>query len=203
MTTGSSVLDHFWTILLLAVSLNPSMTRVFCIFFSCQREESGNQREQKHYLSYANIVPRPTIEKGGKRPDPARLKALTDYPVPTTTMQLRRLIGFFAYYAKWVKDYSNKVKPLLCAFQNKLLPLSADSVKANTYLKSSNSSASLASACQAQQSGRLSCKRGVQDPFSLEHYHILKVDFRRSNARHCRSWKRSGSEDITTDCFRL
>ena len=62
------------------------------------------------------------IEKGTKKPDPDRLIALTEFPIPKTRVQLTRLIGFFAYYAKWVHDYSNKIRPLLEAQKNKSFP---------------------------------------------------------------------------------
>ena len=45
------------------------------------------------------------LENVTKRPDPERLQTLMNYPVPTTAVQLRRLLGFFAHNAKWVSDY--------------------------------------------------------------------------------------------------
>ena len=67
------------------------------------------------------------IEKGTKRPDPERLKPLLEFPLPDTMPKLRRLIGFFAYYAKWISDYSNKIQPLLKA-QDSSFSLSDDAV---------------------------------------------------------------------------
>ena len=40
---------------------------------------------------------------GGKlKPDPSRFASLQNYPLPTNEKELRRLLGFFAYYAKWI-----------------------------------------------------------------------------------------------------
>jgi transposase InsO family protein len=71
------------------------------------------------------------IEGGTKRPDPERLKPLMEFSLPDTMPKLRRLIGFFAYYAKWIPDYSNKIRPLLKAQENSL-PLSNDAVATAT-----------------------------------------------------------------------
>ena len=57
------------------------------------------------------------------------------YPTPSTVPQLRRLVGFFAHCAKWVKDYSSRVKALPDALQNKWLPLEPVRVQAISEVK--------------------------------------------------------------------
>ena len=42
------------------------------------------------------------IEEGTLRPDPLRYQALLNMPEPTDLRQLNRMIGLFAYYAKWI-----------------------------------------------------------------------------------------------------
>ena len=46
------------------------------------------------------------LENGTKRPDPCRLTTLMKYPLPQNKSQLQPLLGFFAYNAKWLADYS-------------------------------------------------------------------------------------------------
>ena len=85
------------------------------------------------------------IENGMMKPDPKRLTALTDFPVPKTSAQLRRLIGFFAYYAKWVPDFSNKIQLLLAAQRDTtVFPLDVQVVEAITTLKLDIANATLA-----------------------------------------------------------
>ena len=55
------------------------------------------------------------VGAGSKRPDPSRIKTLMELPIPENSSQLKRLLGFFAYNAKWIADYSNKVAPLPAA----------------------------------------------------------------------------------------
>ena len=44
------------------------------------------------------------VGAGSKRPDPSRIKTLMDFPNPENSSQLKRLLGFFAYNAKWIAD---------------------------------------------------------------------------------------------------
>ena len=62
------------------------------------------------------------IEFGKLRPDPDRLQGLRDLKVPETPKELERLKGLFAYYAKWVSNFSDKISRL----QKAEFPLSKD-----------------------------------------------------------------------------
>lgn len=52
------------------------------------------------------------VENGVIRPDPDRLKPLRDLPLPQDVKSLRRTLGLFAYYSKWIYAYSSKIRPL-------------------------------------------------------------------------------------------
>ena len=67
------------------------------------------------------------------KPDPERVKPLLELPTPTSVPSLKRTIGLFAYYAKWIPDYSNTIRPLL---QSKSMPLGGEAIKAFQTLKS-------------------------------------------------------------------
>ena len=46
-----------------------------------------------------------------------------EFPIPTDTKKLKRLLGFFAHHAKWLHQYSEKIKPLLECMEQKCFPL--------------------------------------------------------------------------------
>lgn len=46
------------------------------------------------------------------RPDPSRYQNLMDFPTPRTLAQLNRMIGLFAYYAKWLHNCSELTQSL-------------------------------------------------------------------------------------------
>ena len=50
------------------------------------------------------------VLQGKIEPDPTRLKSLLDLPIPKTMKELKRSLGmFFAYYAKWINSFSEKI----------------------------------------------------------------------------------------------
>ena len=46
------------------------------------------------------------------KPDPERLRPLLEFPPPKNTASLKQALGMFAYYAKWIPQFSNKIRPL-------------------------------------------------------------------------------------------
>ena len=52
------------------------------------------------------------IEYISLRPDPARLQGLMELRIPKSPKELSRLKGVFAYYARWVKNFSAKIAKL-------------------------------------------------------------------------------------------
>ena len=46
------------------------------------------------------------------KPDPERLKPLQEYPPPSNVPSLRRALGMFAFYTKWILQFSDKIRLL-------------------------------------------------------------------------------------------
>ena len=46
------------------------------------------------------------------QPDPERLASLINLPTPTCSKSLKRVIGMFSYYARWIQSFSDKIKLL-------------------------------------------------------------------------------------------
>ena len=53
------------------------------------------------------------VSYGNVSPDPERLRALNEFPLPTNAAALRRVQGMLSYYAKWISQFSDKIKPLI------------------------------------------------------------------------------------------
>ena len=67
------------------------------------------------------------ISDGELQPDPERLRPLMEYPAPQSVKALQRCIGLFAYYSKWVSNYSDKIRPLIDCTS---FPLSSEQMEA-------------------------------------------------------------------------
>ena len=53
------------------------------------------------------------IKAGTLQPHLERLKTLQELSPPKNHKEQPRIIGLFAYYAQWISQYSNKIKPLI------------------------------------------------------------------------------------------
>ena len=72
------------------------------------------------------------VENGTIRPDPDRLKPLLDLAPPQNAKALRRVMGFFAHYSKYINNFSFKLRPLS---QTTSFPLSSEAITAFNLLK--------------------------------------------------------------------
>ncbi|CAG2253164.1 unnamed protein product [Mytilus edulis] len=52
------------------------------------------------------------ISKHGIRPPPDRVRALNDFPPPQNFKQLRRALGMFNWFRKFIPNYSSAAEPL-------------------------------------------------------------------------------------------
>lgn len=52
------------------------------------------------------------IKSGQVAADPQKIKAVVDWPIPTSVKQLQRFLGFANFYRKFIKNYSSLAAPL-------------------------------------------------------------------------------------------
>ena len=52
------------------------------------------------------------IDKNGVRPDPKKLIAVKEFPVPKTQKNVKQLLGLAGYYRRFVEEFSKIVNPL-------------------------------------------------------------------------------------------
>ena len=53
------------------------------------------------------------IESGRISPDKSRLQPLLELAEPKILKELKQVRGLFAYYAKWIGDFSTKIQTVL------------------------------------------------------------------------------------------
>ena len=63
----------------------------------------------KRELLYLGFI----VNGQGTRPDPEKLKALRQWPIPCTVTDVRSFLGFANYHRRFIKDYAKKAEGLL------------------------------------------------------------------------------------------
>lgn len=83
-----------------------------------------------------------TIENNTIKPDEDRLAPLINLPIPADLPSLKRALGMFAHYSKWIKNFSEKVHPLTISSE---FPMNHDAIASFQGLKSDIAKAVLTS----------------------------------------------------------
>jgi hypothetical protein len=63
---------------------------------------------EKEEIKFLGLI----ISEKGIRMDPHKVKAITDWPTPTTKRELQQFLGFVNFYRRFVKGFAKIAKPL-------------------------------------------------------------------------------------------
>ena len=58
------------------------------------------------------------VSEQGVSTDPDKIKAVTEWPQPTTVTEVRSFLGFVSYYRRFIPNFSKVAKPLNKLLQN-------------------------------------------------------------------------------------
>ena len=58
------------------------------------------------------------VGQEGVPTDPDKIKAVTEWPRPTTVTEVRSFLGFVSYYRRFILNFSKVAKPLNTFLQN-------------------------------------------------------------------------------------
>lgn len=87
------------------------------------------------------------ISKGGIKPNPKKIQAITNFPIPKTIKDLRSFLGMAGFYRRFIQDYAKLAKPLTSLLRgedghvskhiskNKMLTLANEEVTAFNKIK--------------------------------------------------------------------
>ena len=98
----------------------------------CRRGFTLNDNKTISSVKHINILGY-VVGNRAIKPDLERMHPLQDYPMPCNTNALRRVLGMFAYYARWIDSFATKVRPLPEA---KTFPLTGSALATFVLLKS-------------------------------------------------------------------
>lgn len=52
------------------------------------------------------------ISKDGIKPNPDKISAIQNYPLPKTPTEIKRFLGLLGYYRKFIPDFAKVTKPM-------------------------------------------------------------------------------------------
>lgn len=110
-------------------------------FMSAAKKYKLTLNEQKCNFSKKSIsLLGYTVNNNVIEPDKDRLEPLRKLPLPRNIAELKRALGLFAHYAKWVHNFSAKIQPLI---NNNNFPLNENAQRYFQILKSDIEKAAL------------------------------------------------------------
>uniref|UniRef100_A0A1B6DI21 RNA-directed DNA polymerase n=1 Tax=Clastoptera arizonana TaxID=38151 RepID=A0A1B6DI21_9HEMI len=72
--------------------------------FKIQIDKAEFLRKEVAYLGHI-------VTPDGVKPNPDKIKAIKNYPIPKTTKQIKGFLGLLGYYRKFIKDFAKITKP--------------------------------------------------------------------------------------------
>ena len=76
-----------------------------------QPEKCEFLRKEVTYLGHV-------INKNGVHPDPKKIEAVKNFPVPKNQKNIKQFLGLAGYYSRFIEGFSNIAKPLTNLLKN-------------------------------------------------------------------------------------
>lgn len=88
-----------------------------------QLDKSEFLKDSVHYLGHV-------ITPEGVRPNPDKIKAINEFPLPKTQKEIKSFLGLLGYYRRFIKDFAKITKPM-----TKCLKKNAKVIHGNDFLE--------------------------------------------------------------------
>lgn len=99
-------------IIIFSTSLQEHVDRLREVFkrlretnFKIQLDKSEFLRKEVAYLGHL-------VTQNGVKPNPDKIKAIKNYPIPSTTKQIKGFLGLLGYYRRFINNFAKITKPL-------------------------------------------------------------------------------------------
>lgn len=86
-------------------NLKAAFERLKATNFKIQLDKSEFLHKEVNHLGHV-------ITSEGVKPNPDKIKAIKNFPIPKTQKQIKSFLGLLRYYRKFIKDFAKITKPL-------------------------------------------------------------------------------------------
>lgn len=106
-------------VIVYSTSLQEHINRLKLIFERFRQSNFKVQLDKSEFLHKEVAYLGHKITKEGVKPDPAKIDAVKNFPIPTTQKEIKSFLGLAGYYRRFIKDFAKISKPLtLCLKKN-------------------------------------------------------------------------------------
>jgi len=135
---GKDCLVYIDDVIVFSTSLQEHMISLEKVF------KRLNEANLKIQLNKCEFLKRETeflghiVTKDGIRPNPKKITAILNFPIPKSTKEIKQFLGLAGFYRKFIKDFARITKPLTKSLKkdHKINPNDSEYVKAVETVKS-------------------------------------------------------------------
>lgn len=99
-------------IIVFSTSLQEHIINLEKVFKKLRESNFKIQMDKSEFLKLETAYLGHVISKDGIKPNPDKISAIKNYPLPNTRTEIKRFLGLLGYYRKFIPDFAKITKPL-------------------------------------------------------------------------------------------
>lgn len=115
---GELALVYLDDILVFSVSLQEHLDRLRRVFDRLRAANLKIQVDKTEFLKQELLYLGHIITPEGVRPNPDKIRAIKEYPMPKTKSEIKRFLGLIGYYRRFIKNFAALTKPMTAALKS-------------------------------------------------------------------------------------
>jgi hypothetical protein len=116
-------------IIVFSTSLQEHIVNLEKVFQRLRESNFKIQMDKSEFLKLETAYLGHVISSEGIKPNPDKVVAIQNYPIPQTTKQIKQFLGLLGYYRKFIPDFARITKPMTtCLKKGKKIILDRDYV---------------------------------------------------------------------------
>lgn len=134
---GKDCLVYLDDIVVFSTSLQEHISSLDKVFKKLSEANLKIQLDKCEFLQKQAEFLGHIITPDGIKPNPNKIKAIVDYPIPKTEKEIKQFLGLAGFYRKFIQNFSNITKPLTQGLKkgNKINYTDKDYIKAVETIK--------------------------------------------------------------------
>lgn len=109
---GTSCLVYLDDIIVYSTSLQEHLENLKKVFTKLRESNLKVQLDKSDFLRKEIAFLGHVVSTEGVKPNPDKIHAIKNFPLPKTQKEIRSFLGLLGYYRKFIKDFAKLVKPL-------------------------------------------------------------------------------------------